>query len=132
MRKREEALNEALAKADEKQRESEQFSNAIFETCNLLEFSPEASIVNVNDNLCKLFNADSSMFIGKHLSLFIGEEAFHEVKENIRAGKIFEAVHYVPTGDGKTKPVVDRFVPILDKYGVLIRVMMLAFPDDSE
>ena len=80
MRRREIELNETLSKmqemqtaAEEKEYEMQQFHQTIFEVCNVVEFSAEGVITNVNQNLLNIFNkADRNTFVGKRSAAFIG------------------------------------------------------------
>ena len=115
----------------QKELETEQFLNAIYQTCNVVEFSSEAIITDVNQNLCNIFGVDRSAFIGKHVTSFISQEAFQAANNSIMNGKIHEDVQRVKVGDDKSKDIIQKFVPINDKDGKLLRVLMLAFPKNS-
>jgi PAS domain-containing protein len=138
MRRREVELQDTLAKTRElqiageaKEFEISQFYNGIFSTCNVIELSSDYTVVNVNSNHCREFGLKREMLVGKHLSVFVGEEGFIAARENISAGRIHEDVQNVSVGNGQTRTVIQRFVPIQDKSGKLLRVLLLAFPDDA-
>jgi PAS domain-containing protein len=105
--------------------EMQQFYNAIFETDNVVEFASDAIITAVNQNFLNLWQADRSAFIGKHLSAFVGEDAFNEIKTTVRKGKIFDEEMNMTVG-GKQMRCNLTFVPINDKQGNMLRVLLLA------
>ena len=138
MRRRESDLQETVAKmqetqaaAEEKKHEMDQFHNAIFSTSNVTEFSSDLIITDLNQNMADLFGQNRSDFIGKHMSSFLSEETFNAVKTNVMNGKIHEDVQKMKLGDGKSKTIIQKFVPINDKEGNLQRVLLIAFHDKS-
>ena len=138
MRRREIELSETLTKmqemqaaGEEKEYEMQQFYNTIFETCNVVEFSTEAVITNVNQNLLSIFNnADRDTFVGKCASDFIGEEASETAWSYLSKGKFYEDVQTVNTG-AETLVIRQKFVPICNKQGQLKRVFLLALPENG-
>ena len=117
---------------EEKEHQMNQFYQMIFETFNMVEFSSKAIITDVNQNTLTLFNApDKSGFIGKHISVFIGEEASVLAWEKLMQGKFYEDVQIVDNGVKKLT-VRQKFVPICDKHGTLLRVLLLAFLEDDK
>jgi PAS domain S-box-containing protein len=132
MQTTQEELSRAVAESEEKGFETQQFNNAILATCNVNEFSADFILTDINDNLLRFFpGLTKNDFVGKPLSLFVGEEAFKATKKAVEEGRIHEEIQNVQTGDGKTQTFIDRFVPICGKDGKLQRVLMLAFPDDT-
>jgi PAS domain-containing protein len=137
MRRRETELHETLSKmqeiretSEEKEHEMDQFYQTIYEMNNIVEFSSEAVITSVNQNLLRLFGgADRSQFMGKPLSVFVGEEAYAASWECLKQGKPYEDVQTVTTSDGKTNVVRQKFIPICDKSGHLLRAFLLVFPE---
>ena len=136
MRRREAELHETLARmqevqaaGEEKEHSMQQFYDGIFATNNVAEFSPDLVVTNVNQNFINLFGMDRSVFIGKRLSVFLSEDAFNATKENVDNGRIHEDVQKMNAGDGKTKIIVLKFVPITDKEGNPQRVLLLVFPE---
>jgi len=139
MLRHEDELRETLKKmsvlqeaGEEKEHQMNQFYQMIFETFNMVEFSSKAIITDVNQNTLTLFNApDKSGFIGKHISAFIGEEASGLAWEKLTQGKFYEDVQIVDNGVKKLT-VRQKFVPICDKHGALLRVLLLAFLEDDK
>jgi len=98
----------------------------LFSSLNVIEFSAEGIITDVTQNLASLFNVDKSFPVGKPMSAFIGEESYKKTMASLVQGKIVDEVHTVTTGD-ITLPVRHTFLPISNKQGELMRVLMLAF-----
>jgi len=137
-RRREIELNDILAKMQETQTTSEenkhsmeQFYDGIFATNNVIEFSSDGVITNVNQNLCALFGLDKSAFIDKPMSAFVGEETTNQVMSNMRSGKLYETVQQVNAGN-RTLTIKQKFMPIISRESVLQSVMLLAFHDQEE
>ena len=136
MRRREKELHTNMENMKELQIVSEnneyemnQFQNAIFETCNVVEFSSDAVLVSANRNSLNLFGApDQSVFVGKHLSSFIPEDAYMIAWSNLERGKLYEDVQDVSTAFG-TLTFRQKFVPISNKDGRLLKVLLLVFPE---
>ena len=136
MRRREVELNETLKKmqilqaaAEEKEHEMNQFYDTIFEVTNVVEFSAEGFITNINQNLIDVFKqADRNTFIGKHASVFIGNEATNAAWANLTQGKYYDNAQTVNTGV-ETINIRQKFVPICNKEGQLLRVFSLVFPE---
>ena len=120
-----EKMREAKAAIEEKDHEMSQFHEAIFESFNILEFSPEGVIVNINDNLLKMLGANErSDFIGKHSSDFIGKEAHDVAWAKLTQGKQFENAVQIKV-NGKSIDLHQRYVPISNKKGELLRALLL-------
>jgi PAS domain S-box-containing protein len=117
--------------SDENKHEIEQFQEGIFQTCSVVELSPEAIITKVNKNITDIFGMDRSAFIDKHLSVFVGNEAFESAWKNVKNGKIHEDVQKVSVGE-RIKTIIQRFVPVCDKEGTLKKVLLLAFLDEKD
>jgi PAS domain-containing protein len=126
-----EKTKEAQAVGEEKEHEMQQFYNAIFNSNNVVEFSPNAIITNANQNLLNLFNADRSDFVGKHASAIIGEEAAKAAWANLTQGEYFEDVQTAEAGDSKKQTVRQKFMPISNRQGNLTQVLLLVFPEKS-
>ena len=136
-RRREVELQDTLAKIKEvqaagaeKEHEMQQFHNGIFATNNVVEFSKEGIVTNVNQNLCNLFGLDRSVFIGNHMSVFNGEEVYNQIMRHLTAGKLFENVNEV-NANGKILTIRQKFLPIISRDGQLERAMLLAFHDQE-
>jgi len=138
MRRRESELQETLVKmketqesGEEKEHEMQQFYRAIFETFNVVEFSSDGVIINVNQNLLNAFNSERNDFIGKPLSSFVGKEAHSVAWTSLTQGIYYEDVQNVDTGAGKITVTRQKFVPICNKHGELDRVLLLVFPENG-
>jgi PAS domain S-box-containing protein len=103
-----------------------QFHDAIFESNSVIEFSPDAVILDVNRNMLDVFGEDRSVFIGKHLRNFISEEAYRMVEAAVEAGRAYEDVQVITSSSGDRKTVRQRFMPITDNDGKLKKVLMIA------
>jgi len=132
-RRREVELQEILAKmketqiaAEEKEHEMQQFHNGIFAVNNVVDFSDEGIITDVNQNICNLFGLDRSVFVGNHMSGFIGDEEYQKAMHHLSNGKLFENVQQV-NAYGKILSIRQKFMPITNRDGRLERVMLLAF-----
>ena len=97
----------------------------------MVEFSPEGIITNVNQNLCDLFELDSSAFVGKHLSVFIGDEVFQQLMRHLSNGRLFENIQNVSVG-GNELNMKQKFLPICDPDEQLQSCMLLSFHDQEE
>ena len=136
MRRRETELNETMEKMkkaeDEKAEadyEMKQFHDKIFETCNVVEFSADAHITDVNKNTLNLFQApDKSIFVDKHISTFIGEEGYKKAWAVLTKGRSYEDTLMVDAGGTKLS-VKHTFMPILDLHGKLLSITLLAIPE---
>jgi len=137
-RRREAELQDTLARIQEVQASGEakehamqKFYDGIFAANNVVEFSPEGIVTNVNQNLCNLFGLDRSVFVGTHMSVFNGEEVYNQIMRHLTAGKLFENVNEV-NAKGKILTIRQKFIPITDREGRLERAMLLAFHDQEE
>jgi PAS domain S-box-containing protein len=136
MRRRETELQDTLNRMEEvqaagveKEHEMNQFHGAIFESNNVIEFSPDGFIVDVNDNFLRLFGDSRARLVGKHLSLFVGEEAFQAAKTMLEQNRIYEDVQTITAGGGDRRTIRQRFIPLTDKDGKLQKVLMLGFDE---
>ena len=112
--------------------EMTQFHNAILETVSIVEFSAEGYIVNINDNLLRLFGTnDRSNFVGKHISDFISKEEYDAAWGNITHGKKWDTLQQVEA-HGKTVDLRQRYIPICNKDGELLRVFSMVFLEDNK
>jgi len=87
------------------------------------------AVTNINQNLLNLWKADKSLFLGKKYAEFAGEEAYNTVWSYMNQGKHHKDVRPVTTAEGKTMVFRHNFMPICDKDGKLLRVVLLAFPE---
>jgi len=137
-RRREIELNEILAKmqetqvaSEESKRLMEQFHEGIFATNNVVEFSSLGVITNVNQNLCNLFGLDKSVFVGNHLSKFMGSDASNQAMRHLANGKLYEDVQQINAAN-KKMTIRQRYMPICNKDGVLKSGLLLAFHDQEQ
>ena len=139
MQRREFELQETLGKMkkiqaaiEDKEYEMTQFHNAILETVSIVEFSAEGYIVNINDNLLRLFGAtDHSDFVGKHISEFISKEEYDAAWRNIMQGKKWDTTQQVEA-QGKTVHLRQRYIPICNKDSELLRLFSMVFLEDHK
>jgi PAS domain-containing protein len=118
-----------LAEAQKREYETQQFHGMILDTCNVVEFSAEGIITNVNQNLLDVFgNVTRADFIGKSMKELVGEEEFHRTWDDLRRGKRHESTRQVDIGVGNVITFRQRFVPICDPGGNLLRVLELTEP----
>jgi len=136
-RRREAELQDSLATVQEiqaaakaKEHEMQQFYDGIYATNNVVEFSSDGIVTNVNQNLCNLFGLDRSVFVGTHMATFNGEEVYNLIMRNLTNGKHFENVNEV-NAKGKILTIRQKFMPITNSDGLLERAMLLAFPENN-
>ena len=137
-RRRESELQETLVRmqevqaiGEEKEYEMQQFYSAIFNKFNMVDISTEGIITDVNQNLLNIFNSDKSVFVGKHMTTFIGAEIFDKTWSNLAQGKCYEESLPMDNGIGKVLIIRHTFIPICNKHGELNRVMLFAIPENS-
>jgi PAS domain S-box-containing protein len=119
-----------LAEAKNREYETQQFHDMIFDTCNVVEFSAEGVITNVNQNLLDVYgNVTRADFIGKSMASLVGEEEFHRTWDDLRRGKRHESIRRVDIGVGNVITFRQRFVPICDQSGNLLRVLEITEPE---
>ncbi len=136
MRRREADMLETLNEMERLQKESmekdhemRQLYRSVFESFNMVEFSPDAVITDINRLMIESFeNATKDHFIGRRLSDFIEEEAAKEAWQNVSCGKSYEDVQSVVTGPGKTQAFKQKYIPICDHREKLQRVLLMAYP----
>jgi len=126
-----EQMNEVRKAAEEEEHEMRQFYDAILESNNMVELSADGVVTSVNQNLLNLFNVDKSVFIGKHVSAIIGEEAASAAWASLAKGRYYEDVQTPDAGSGKKITVRQKFMPIRNMQGKLLRVLLLVFPESK-
>jgi PAS domain-containing protein len=110
--------------------EMDQYIQAIFKTCNVVVSSPDGTVIDINDRLLNMFGgAPREAFVGKPMSAFTGEESFKKIWADMRKGKIHENTQQVDTGVGGVITYRQRFVPICDRSGKLLKVFELTDPE---
>ena len=139
MRRREIELQETLEKMravqveeEEKEFELQQFYNAIVESNNVGVFSADGIVIDVNQNLLDLWEVEKSVFMGKHYSLFVGEEGFATVWKDMVQGKKHADVRTITSPSGRQMVFRHNFIPVCNKQGELMRVLLLAFPEKDQ
>ncbi len=117
----------------EKDSEMQQLYQSVFESFNMVEFSPDAIITDINQQMISSFeDADKDHFIGQHLTTFIKEEAMQEAWHNVSRGKPYEDVQQVTVGKDKSIMFKQKFIPICDHDENLKRVLLMAYPVGAE
>jgi PAS domain S-box-containing protein len=124
-----EKVKEAQETSEEKEHELQQFYNAFSDTCYLIVYSSEGVLTDINEKLLKFFNADKSVFVGKHMSEYLGEETCRTVLKNLEQGKHHEEFQSVDTGVGGVIKFRQRFIPICNKEGKLSWILLLTEPE---
>ena len=126
-----ENITEVTRDIEEKHHQLLTLRNLIFSSLNVAEFSDEGNVTDMNQNLLDLWGVDKDFFIGKHYSFFVGEEAYKTVWDDMVQGKPHSDTRPVTTSKG-TKVFKHNFMPICDKEGKLLEVVLLAFPVDEK
>ena len=91
----------------------------------MVEFSADAIVTEANQALLNLFHVPRTAIVGKHMSLFIGEEAFQRAWKELSRGRIYTETLQVSAAD-KTLNIDHTFMPIRDLSGKLLNVTLLA------
>ena len=137
MRRREVELQQTVSQmsemqdvSEEKEYEMQQFRDAIFDTFSIYEFSPDGYITAINDSFLKMFNVDRSAFIGKHDSEFISQEEYNMAWGAVARKEIWDSVQEVEV-EGKIKAFHHRYIPISDRKGELLRVLVFSFLENN-
>ncbi len=140
MKRREADMLETLTEMErlqnismEKDGEMRQLYQSVFESFNMVEFSPDAIITDINQLMIDSFeNTNRDHFIGQHLAAFIRKEAAQEAWQNVSQGKMYEDVQQVTVGEGKCTIFKQKFIPICDHNENLKRVLLMAYPIGAE
>jgi len=126
-----EEMRESQAASKEKEHELEQFYKAFRDSCNFIIYSSEGVITDVNEKLLKLFNiSEKSIFVGKHMSDFLGEKTCLAVMEHLTQGKSYEECQSVDTGVGGMQNFRHKFTPICDSQGELLWIISITTPEN--
>jgi len=96
----------------------------------MVEFSADAVITSVNQNLLNLFQADASVFVGKPLSAFVGEEAYKTAWDSLSRGKIYSDKVQVNAG-GRKIDVKQTFMPICGLNSKLLSINLFVVHDQE-
>ena len=83
-------------------------------------------ITDINDNLLKLLGIPKSEIVDKHMVEILGEEEYNKVWMNIEDGKPYDDVFTIETGDGKEMTFRQKYLPICDNVGKILRVLLIA------
>ncbi len=140
MRRREADMLETLNEMErlqnvsmEKDNEMRQLYQSVFESFNMVEFSPDAIITDINQQMVDSFeDVTKEHFIGRPLEAFIKEDAAREAWNLVSQGKPYEDVQPVDTGSGKSTLFKQKFIPIRDHDEKLKRVLLMAYPVSAE
>jgi len=119
-----------ITEAANREFELKQLHDLIFDSLNVGEFSADGYVTNINQNLLDLWGIEKDYFVGKHYSYFVGDEAYNMVWADMVQGKHHKNVRPASTSKG-TMVFRHNFMPICNKDGKLLRVVMLAFPENS-
>jgi PAS domain-containing protein len=122
------SLQQSLSASDEKEFEMKLIQQLLFASLNVIEFTADGIITDVTENLAKLFNIEKSVVVGKPIVAFVGNEAYKQAMADLVQGKIFEEAHQVKAGETELA-IRHTLLPISNKQGELMRVMMLGFPE---
>ena len=135
--RREVELQEILAKMQKtqelneaNQHEISQFYNAMYATGYMVEYVHDLYIRDINQNLLDLFDMKKSDVVGKHITQFIDVEIAKKIEKSVTEGVIYEDTIRIKAGD-LSKSLIVKFVPIRDKNNKLLRIVMLAFVDET-
>ena len=121
-----EIYNQEIAKKD-KEYEMQQFHNAVFDSCNIVMFSDEGMITDVNEKLLNIFPGfNKSKFIGRRISEFVSKECYQEAWEHLTNGKIFEETQPIDTGSGILN-FHHKYIPICDKNGKMLWILLILY-----
>ena len=107
--------------------EMQQFHAAVFDSCNIIMFSDEGMITDVNEKLLNIFSGYSkSEFIGKHMSEFISKECYQTVWEHLTQGKSYEETQPIDTGSG-VQNFHHKYMPICDRSGKMLWILLILY-----
>ena len=124
-------MNETQSANEEKEYQMQQMQEMIFDSFNMGEFSPEGVMTDINQNTINFFEGTTRAdFVGKHLEQFFGKEEEERILENLTHGRNYENVHSLPTAPGKTTAFRHKFIPMCNKDRKLLRILMLAYPEN--
>jgi PAS domain-containing protein len=107
----------------------QQYYSTFYDTCNVIECSTDGFITDINDSFLTLLKADKSEFIDKHAVEFFGEEEYNQVWANMEHGKPYDDVFTVDFGTGEIT-FRQKFLPICDSRGNVLRVILIATPEN--
>jgi PAS domain S-box-containing protein len=96
----------------------------------MVELSADGIITDVNTNALTIFGVPKSAFMGQHMAAFTGEEVSKKALASLNAGKIYENIASIEVG-GRSRTLIQRFIPIQDRNGTLLRITLLIFTDDT-
>ena len=135
MRRRELELQETVEKmtivqkaAEDKDYEMQQYLHATFDSCNIIKYSADGVITDVNDRLLSIFKGfDRSSFVGRHMSDFLTEDCYKAAWEHLTHGKAYEALQTLDGGNGETLNIWHKFIPICDRNGNLLWILLVCY-----
>ena len=124
-------MQKAQTIAEEKEFEMKLIHKLIFDGLNVIEFNTEGIITDVTKSFCEIFKIEKSDIVGLPLINFLGEEAFNKVMTELEKGKVYIDTYEIQIGKNKMK-VRHKFLPITDKTGELLRVLLVTFPLENQ
>jgi len=126
-----EEMRQVQVAREESEYEMKQFYDGIFQSNNVGIFSADGVVIDVNQNLLNLWEAEKSVFMGKHYSLFVGKEGFDTVWKVMVQGKTHADKQTITSPSGKKMIFRHNFIPVCNKQGELMQVLMLAFLENN-
>jgi len=103
-----------------------QYHNTIYDSCNVIECSIDGFITDINDNFLKLQGSAKSEIVDKHMVEFLGEEEYNKVWMNMEQAKPYDDVFTFEIGDGREMTFRQKYLPICDNQGNILRVLLIA------
>ena len=121
-----ESYNQDIAVKD-KAHEMQQFQAAVFDSCNIVMFSDEGLITDVNEKLLNIFPGfNKTNFIGKHISEFISKESYQAAWEQLTNGKSFEETQPIDKGN-VVQNFHHKYMPICDRNGKMMWILLMLY-----
>ena len=123
-----EKMKDVQTASEDKEYEMNQFLRATFESCNIVKYSAQGIITDVNDKLLSIFKGfDRSTFIGKHMSEFITAECYQAAWKHLTQGKPYEELQTLDVGGGVMQQIWHKFIPICDRNGKLLWILLVCY-----
>jgi len=121
-------MREVQKAAEDKDYEMQQYLHATFDSCNIIKYSAEGFITDVNDRLLSIFKGfDRSSFVGRHMSEFLTDDCYKAAWEHLTNGKPYEALQTLDGGNGETLNIWHKFIPICDRSGNLLWILLVCY-----
>ena len=120
-------MKETQVISDKKEHEMKQFHAAIFDSCNIVMFSVDGIITDVNEKLLAIYHGVcKSEFVGRHMSEFVSKECYQAAWDHLMRGKPYEETQLIDTGKG-TQNIHHKYMPICDQNGELIWILLILY-----